>query len=117
MTIKPLRTPIRSTDRDGKAVLLVPLANSDKVAKVFPEDYDRLIARGFSPNWCWNVRTVKVSDWKHNTPRVARLIMDVEGPAFHVRHRDGDPLNIRRDNLIVKAVKTRNLTSIGGDEQ
>jgi len=107
MTIKPLRTPIRATDRDGKAVLLIPLANSDKLAKVFPEDYDRLIARGYSPNWCWNVRTVKVSDWKHNTPRVARLIMDVQGPAFQVRHRDGDPLNIRRDNLIVKPVRTR----------
>ncbi len=99
----------------GCAPGLWAVANSDKLAKVFPEDYDRLIARGFSPNWCWNVRTVKVSDWRHNTPRVARLIMDVQGPAIHVRHRDKDPLNIRRDNLIVKPVKIRKSTNIAGD--
>lgn len=56
MAFKVLRAPIRSTDVDSKEVLLVPLANTDKVAKIFPKDWDRSIAlrryRAQAGEWC-----------------------------------------------------------------
>jgi hypothetical protein len=108
MTSRILRTPSVSTDRDGRQVLLVPLAGTNKHARIFPEDFRTLLDQGFGGNWCLNRGTVKVSDWRHNAPRVARLLMGLgPGDPYQARHRDGDALNLRRDNLLAMPFKCR----------
>lgn len=111
MTIRTLRPPVVSLDAAGRRILLVPLANCSKHARVHPEDYERLLAEGYSPNWCLNRGTVKASDWRHNAPRIARLIAGVgPGDPVQVRHRNGDSLDLRSENLRVLPIKMRNST-------
>lgn len=100
MTLVLRRPPVRTQDPDGSDVLLVPLANTDLFARILPADYDRLLAQGHSPNWCWNNDTVKVRV-NGKPERVARLILTPEGDA-RIGHADRDPLNLRSDNLRVK---------------
>lgn len=95
------RPPIASRDKDGREVLLIPLANTSLTARVFPEDYQRLLDAGWSSNWCWNCGVVKVPSYRTNVQRVARLIAEPQGDV-QVRHRDRDPLNLRSDNLALK---------------
>jgi hypothetical protein len=103
MKLCPNRAPIEARDRDGRAILLVPLANSSHEARILPEDYQALVAQGVSPHWCLN-GAVKVAAWPRNVQRVARLIMAPHGDV-QVRHRDGDRLNLRRDNLVLRPFK------------
>lgn len=98
MTLVVRRPPVPTLDRDGRTVLHIPLANSQLVACVRPEDYDRLLDQGWSGNWSFNCGHVKVSDWRRGPKRVARLIFGPEGDQ-RIRHRDRDPLNLRRGNL------------------
>ena len=49
------RTPVRTLDRDGRQIVLVPLANHDQPAKLFAEDWDRLMREGISPQWTFNM--------------------------------------------------------------
>lgn len=105
MKLCPSRTPLKALDRDGTAILLVPLANSTARARILPEDYQALIAHGVSPHWCLN-GAVKVGAWPLNVQRVARLIMAPQGNV-QVRHRDRDPLNLRRENLVLRPFTRR----------
>ncbi|GLS43734.1 hypothetical protein [Methylobacterium brachythecii] len=98
MTLFIRRPPERSFDRDGKPIVCVPLANSDAVARIFPKDYERLLAEGRSGNWTLNCGHVKAPDWRTGPKRVARLVAGPKGDV-RVRHRDRDPLNLRSDNL------------------
>ncbi|MBE7185483.1 MAG: hypothetical protein INR68_13890 [Methylobacterium mesophilicum] len=110
MTIVTRRPPIRARDIDGRDILRVPLANIDLCARVFPEDFDRLLIEGHSPNWCWNNGMVKVRvDGKPE--RVARLLRKPEGNA-RVGHADRDPLNLRADNLQAKPFKRHERTGL-----
>lgn len=110
MPLKPLRAPVRSIDADGREVVLVQLANTDKFAKLFPEDWERIVAAGYSPNWAWNCRAVRIPDYRANTLRAPRIIAGVTGSHLRVVQKDRNPLNLRRDNLIVKPVTTRRET-------
>jgi hypothetical protein len=107
MTTRPLREAKTSIDKDGRGIILVPLANTTKHAKLFIEDWQQLLADGFSPNLCFNLGMVKISDWRRRTPRLSRILVKA-GPGYMVRHRDGDPLNCRRDNIVL--IKTHTAT-------
>src|SRR3954470_24858589 len=96
------RTIIHTQDRDGKAIVLVPLASTAGHAKVLTEDYDALTRRGLTANWCFNS-----SGGPHHYVRcqgddnlliVARVLTGADR-GHMVRYRDGDRRNLRRDNL------------------
>lgn len=105
MTIKKRRKVRFTTDQDGKHIVLVPLANQSTPAKLLLEDFKTIIDAGYTSQWTANsdgkghayVRC-GVSNVRGQLATVARLIMD---PPFgyRVTYRDGDRLNLRRDNL------------------
>jgi len=107
MPLKALREPVRTRDVDGREIVLVQLARTDKQAKLFAVDWDRLTASGYSANWAWNCRAVRIPNYRTNTLRASRLVAGVEAPGLRVTHRDRNPLNLRRDNLVVKPVRPR----------
>ena len=100
------QTPTAGVDLDGKPVLYIRL-DPAHVCKLFPEDYARLVADGYGPTWRFassgnGFGYVRVGRAKFagRNRTVARLIVGPE-PFRNVRHNDGNPLNLRRDNLRV----------------
>jgi len=105
MTRRITREPIRTVDTDGAPIVLVPLANHDRPAKLLAEDFDRLVAQGLPLAWTLNQATggnayvrCATSAVVGRLVTVARLILRV-GRGRVVKYRDGDRLNLRRDNL------------------
>lgn len=99
-----------STDTAGQRIAHVALFGNEHVVTLYAEDLDRVLADGWSPNWFLtstggrnryvlvNARSPK------GTPRsltVARLVAQV-GKGQMVAYADGDRLNLRRDNLLVR---------------
>jgi hypothetical protein len=100
------------TDRlTGRSLVLVPLSNSDKPARVDQEDWLLLGELGVSPLWTFNevcpgsfyVRTrfLREGDDSSNNHQVSRLITGARRGQV-VRHRDGDRRNLTRWNLILE---------------
>lgn len=95
-------------DHDGEAIALIPLANHHKPAKILREDFDRLLAAGYSDQWTFNkagppysyVRCA-VSNRRGNLVSVARLVLNAP-PGRVVTYQDDNRLNLRRDNLALK---------------
>jgi len=98
-------------DPDGTRVALVPLANSDQPARVLPEDLAEWRARGLSLLWTVNpngrssyTSALYVRAGCSAQPgclaTVARAIARA-APGQAVKYRDGNPRNLRRDNLYV----------------
>jgi len=93
------------TYQDGDRLLArVPLGRSDLKAEMWKEDFGFLIKLGLSPNWSsyknetGNYVTASAVDTPSNRVLVARVLMDAaEGQV--VRYADGNPLNMRRENL------------------
>lgn len=100
--LRPRPAPHRTTDPDGHAVVAVPLARGDRPARVDPQDFRRLIDLGLSPAWTFNSNGQQnayvraMMNGKLCT--AARMIMNA-GRGDQVSYRDGDPTNLRRDNL------------------
>ncbi|MFT8242414.1 hypothetical protein [Roseomonas sp. BN140053] len=100
------RTPVRATDADGAAIVRVPLANTGSKAKLLAEDFDRLGGSAITSQWTLNENRRGGHGYVRcgcgHVPGglviVARLIMEPP-PGFMVRYRDGDRMNLRRDNL------------------
>lgn len=105
------RSVAYAIDTDGAEIVLVHLP-CGATAKVMAEDYPGLCAAGFpGETWLTNDnakdhRYVRVSDADNNTLMVARLLLQ-PGAGTAVRYRDGDPLNLRRDNLSVGAGRSK----------
>ena len=100
------RTPVFTIDRDGREIVLVPLANHNEPAKLFTEDWDRLMRAKISPHWTLNgangfpyVRCGVRRAGRLDT--VARLILRA-GAGQVVGYCSEDRLNLRRDNLRIK---------------
>ena len=98
------RQTIRTTDKDGSAVVLVPLRRGE-IATLDAEDFDALKAVGFSDQWTFNSDSrgnayvrVALNSVSGNLATVARLIMRPIGGSV-VKYHDGNPLNLRRANL------------------
>jgi len=110
------RPLILTEDDDGAKIVQVHLAGGD-FAKVFADDFTKLMALGLSPNWFLNdnggdrvyVRTHMPLEkgWTGNIITVARFIRPVPLRGLIVRHLDGRPLNLRRDNLFVSERRSR----------
>lgn len=99
------RSPIPATDTDGAAIVLVPLANTSRVAKLLAEDFARLQARGITAQWAFNEAKPGYGYVRCGCPSAVRGLVTVaclimEPPrGFNVRYRDGDRTNLRRENL------------------
>ena len=111
------RVPTFTTDESGRALVLVPLPDRVQQVRILHEDFDRISDRyAISCQWQYNNKggahsyvRVKlseaqqgVSDWglpvRPTHAVIARLILDVS-PSVIVRYRDGDRLNLVRENL------------------
>lgn len=100
------RTPYCGTDpKDGAQVVFVPLANGKGIARVLPDDFDALVAAGFTKSWSLNsngggnayVRAYQSNaSGRHVT--VARVIAGARSGQC-IRYWDRDPTNLRADNL------------------
>jgi hypothetical protein len=117
------RTPTYALDIDRKEIVLIPLANHSEPAKILREDFDALLAAGYSSSWTFNAadsrskyRYVRCGVWKRRgqLASVARLILNSPRGRV-VKHRDGDRLNLRRDNLFLATGKAPGATMKDGN--
>lgn len=122
MITKNNRSPVRTQDRDGSTIVLVPLANHPQPAKLFPEDFDRLTADGLGMAWTFNEATRGyhyVRTYHHGVcgelVTVARLILGA-GARNCVRYRDSDRLNLRSDNLYLSEGYAKGKTTLSSAE-
>lgn len=104
-----------TTDADGQQLVHVALANTDQRATLYAEDYQRLMAAGFSQHWSLNDNGngsayVKANgrraDGRQTKLRIARLIAGA-GKGEHVRFADSNTLNLRIDNLRIQRAPAR----------
>ncbi|MET4567702.1 hypothetical protein [Rhodanobacter soli] len=104
-----------TTDADGQQLVHIALGDSGKRATLYAEDYQRLMDAGFSPCWqytgdgrgyayatlgAYNAKGVDC------LVPVARLIAQAKAGQV-VRYADGNPLNLRAENLKLMAGTAR----------
>lgn len=101
------RTYVKTTvalDADGKKIVYIPLASTTERVRMQQFDFERLMQLGFSRFWFLssNGRGPAYVRCKGKTDggqfSLARLLMRPRSNQV-VRYRDGNPLNLRRDNL------------------
>jgi len=102
-----------TTDTDGQAVVLVELNNIPGVSvKLLKDDFSSLADRGLN-NYSWYaVRTKNflyavTPDRTTGRPvlrTVASLVLNPK-KREQVTYKDGNPFNLRRDNLILRRFK------------
>ncbi|MCB4824280.1 hypothetical protein, partial [Roseicella aerolata] len=108
--LPPRRKIEHVRDRDGAPIVRVALPCGAS-AKTDPKSFAALEAEGVSLNWTFNengqrsrayvrVGMLNAAGTRNNLATVARLITQAP-PGSVVHYRDGDPLNLRRDNLKV----------------
>ncbi|PPE80328.1 hypothetical protein C3941_09190 [Kaistia algarum] len=99
----------RTADEDGSAIVVVTLMGGKK-ARLFAEDFDRLMEEGYSPVWDVSssrsapyvfIRGISTKRVPMLRPAVADLIVHRKRRQNPATSRDGDPLNLRRDNLFI----------------
>lgn len=122
---QPLRPVRYFIDAAGKRCARVPLANSSADAIVYADDLARLIAMGAPLNWqfnCSGKATARPSYVKLTLPGgdarcVARLIA-CAGFKEQVHYLNGDRLDLRSDNLQVRAggKAHKDCSAIGSEE-
>lgn len=110
MKTKQQRDPTYSIDPLGNRLAHISMANTDRKAVIYAEDFARLMAAGFSRCWKFNQNghgngypTLNAfsPEGFNREVMVARLV--AEAPrGWCVSTRDGDSLNLRRDNLEFK---------------
>ena len=101
--------PEYTTDADGQQLVHVALANSNQRATLYAEDYQRLMAAGFSRFWKYTedgrgsayvTLNAYTSAGHSRVIPVARLLVDA-GHGERVRCTDGNTLNLRNENLSI----------------
>lgn len=97
--------PITTVQEGTREVARVPLGrNASLHAEIYRDDFDFLVKLGLSPNWSsyknvtGNYVTASAVDTPSKHVLVARVLMDA-GAGQVVRYADGNPLNMRRENL------------------
>ncbi len=101
------RQPVLTLNDHGQPIVLVPLANHPKLARIDAKDFEMLLAEGYSDQWNFNrvgqaygyVRC-KNEKVKGGLSTVARLVLGA-GKKQVVHYRDGDRLNLCRSNLFI----------------
>lgn len=93
--------PIRVTSEGGRALAYVPISRGGvKEACLYLDDYQYLVGLGVSANWQTSGRAVIASSTGGRI-LVGRTLVDAKA-GQQVRYHDGNPLNLRRDNLYIK---------------
>lgn len=122
MTNKKGRSPIYSLDRDGEAIVLVPLANHPEPAKLLKADFLRLESQGLGMAWTFNSNgkgshyvRASVPGVRGRLLTVARLIVGAGGGRC-VQYRDGNRLNLRADNLFVAEGYAKRRAEVPADD-
>lgn len=101
---------LRTVDEDGCSIVIVTLMHGEK-ARLFREDFDRIMSEGYSPLWCMSStregdRYVAVygrpSKGPKFRPAIADLVTSRKRSQPRPTHVDRDPLNLRRDNLLIR---------------
>jgi len=104
---KQQTAPEFTTDADGQQLVHVALANSNQRATLYAEDYQRMMAAGFTRHWqhAKDGRGNAYATLGAYNPEgvdclvfVARLITQAKA-GQSVRYADGNPLNLRTENL------------------
>lgn len=104
MTRTTERTITYSRDPSGREVAHVPLARRSETAAIYRDDLERLTTSGVPFPWYLNTARccsyVSAYDPDHlgKNQTVARRLIDAPKGRI-VKYRDGDRLNLRRDNL------------------
>ena len=101
------RQPVMTLNDHGQPIVLVPLANHSRPARIDAKDFEMLLADGYSDQWNFNrvgqgygyVRC-KNGKVKGGLSTVARLVLGA-GEKKVVHYRDGDRLNLCRSNLYI----------------
>ncbi len=93
--------PVKITHQRGEYLVHVPLSrNGEKEATVSYEDYHTLLSLGVSPNWQLTGGSV-VARTPIGQALIGRILMDAK-KGQQVRYKDGNSLNLRRDNLMLR---------------
>lgn len=110
MKRKQQRATTYSFDPLGNRLAHISMANTDRKVVMYAVDFARLIAAGFSQRWKYNqdghgngypTLNAFSPEGFNREVMVARLV--AEAPrGWCVSTRDGDSLNLRRDNLEFK---------------
>jgi hypothetical protein len=91
-----------SGDSVEREVVYVPLGRSGaKAAIIWKDDLDQLMSLGIGNRWYTNKDQNYVLCFGNRPNKrlmVARLLLNA-GPGARVQYKDGNPLNLRRDNL------------------
>lgn len=91
--------PIRQVYEAGRSLYMVPLGRKGALeVAVWEEDYKLLRSLGLTGNWAklQNMHVSAKASRQHVL--VARVLLDAK-PGQAVRYLDGNPLNLRRENL------------------
>lgn len=99
MSKQRLKKIKHQTDRAGIAIVTIPVSN--KQCTLFEDDFNALISLGLSPLWSYD-KGKGVVAWLKRWRRwgsLARIVVDA-APGTNVIFKDGNKLNLRRDNLI-----------------
>lgn len=92
-------------DMVEREVSYVPLGRSgSKTAVLYKDDLDYLMRLGVGNRWIANPNQNYVLCFGNKPGKrimVARLLLNA-GPGNRVHYKDGNPLNLRRDNLSLK---------------
>lgn len=95
------------TDRSGQSCALLPLTGTGLSATLHTADLETLEAHGVSLSWFLNdngsgTKYVRAHDRnRRNLVMVSRVLMGATRQQI-VWHRDGDRLNLRRENLALR---------------
>lgn len=93
-------TAIHSTDTDGTSIVTVTVNDSFRGAKLFADDFARLVAAGIGLGWRVNFASPNSAIVTGDGQDVAQLILQAP-PGATVVPLDADCFNLRRDNLFV----------------
>lgn len=107
------RTSTTSEDQRGRTIVLVPLANHLRPARLLLADFEALKTRGVSDQWTMNearpghcyVRASAVAPAR-TLVTIARVLLAAP-PGRLIGYRDGDRTNLLRENLYIKGTERR----------
>src|SRR5258708_6961838 len=85
-------TVTRSKDDDGVPIISIPIANSNKPAILYQEDFDLLLSLNIDPRWTFNANLVL----ERGQLPIARILFDAKA-GEKVRYKDGNSLNLKPD--------------------
>lgn len=100
---------LRTIDADGNHIVIVTLLRGEK-ALLLEEDFNRIIAQGYSPLWrmarardgsCYVAIYGRSGRAAKFRPAIADLVVERKRSQPLPVHLDNDPLNLRRDNLLI----------------